>query len=127
MNPEPLDHILKKRESFAHIWRLLAPKETFQPLYDQCMREWNKRTYNQQRQFYWFIMEKKKRGEVVHDNPLYALMYIHPHPYDWNGKPGINEMLKTKKMVSAFYNGKYGIYTLCESTIFEMTNIKRLN
>ena len=127
MNPEPLEHVLKKRETFKHMWALLAPDDKYSDLYNQCMREWNKRSYRQQQQLYWFIREKRKRGEVVHDNPLYALTYIKPHPYNWNGKEGIQTMMKTKKMVSAFYDGHFGIYTLCESTIFEMTHITPLN
>ena len=127
MKPESLSDVISKRESFTHMWALLAVKDKYRDLYHQCMREWNKRTYNEQRQLYWFIREKIRRGEVIHENPLYALTYIKPHPYNWNGKAGINEMLKTNKMVSAFYDGCYGIYTRCEATIFEMTHIRSLN
>ena len=127
MNPESLEDVIKKRESFSHMWTLLAPQDKYRDLYNQCMRTWNKLTYNQQRQLYWFIREKLKRGEVVHENPLYALTYIHPHPYNWNGKPGINKMMKTTKMVSAFFNVSFGIYTALEAEIFEMTHITPMN
>ena len=112
----------------SHIWDLLHPKEQYRDLYVPFMREWNRRGLQQQRQFYWFVREKLKRGEVIHDNPLYALTYIHPHPYNWNGKYGMNNLLKQGiKMVSARYDDCYGIYTAFEAQLFEMKDIKPLN
>ena len=127
MNPEPLEHVMLKRDSFTHMWKLLAPPAEFQSLYTICMKRWNELSYREQQRIYWFLREKQKRGETIYRNPLYAITYVHPFPNNWNGKTGINQMMKTTKMVSAFYDGTFGIYTLLESTIFEMTHIKPLN
>ena len=128
MNPEPLEHVLKKRDSFAIWWEMMAPDEKkFGDLYTICMRRWNNLSYREQQRMYWYMNEKKNRGETLYENPLFALTYTKPHPYNWNGKEGIQTMMKTKKMVCAFYDGHFGIYTLCESTIFEMTHITPLN
>ena len=128
MNPEPLDHLLKKRDSFRHAWALLNPdSQRFGHLYNQCMQEWNRKTYREQQQWYVFVDSKIKRGEIVHDNPLYAIIYIHPHPYDWNKKSGIEYMFKHFKMDSAFFNGHYGVYTKQEADIYEMTNRTPMN
>ena len=127
MNPESLTDALQKRDSFEEMWKLLAPKEDFKDLYRICMTRWNRIPYHRQQQLYWFIREKKRNGEATYDNPLYAITYTKPHPYDWNGKQGIKKMMETKKMVSAFYDGHFGIYTQLEATIFEMTNQQKLN
>ena len=126
MNPESLDAALAKRDSCAHIWTLLNPKPQYHNLFTAFMREWNKRSHRQQQQFYWFIREKLRKGEVVHDNPLYALTYIIPHPFDRNWDPKAKEMINSGNMVSAFYNGHFGVYTRCEATIFEMTHVTPL-
>lgn len=127
MNTEPLDHVLKKQDSFPHMWALLAPKDEFRDLYPICLKRWERLTYRQQQQLYWFIREKQRHKETVYENPLYAITYTHPFPHNRNGESGIDEMMKTNKMVSAFFHGKFGIYTLCEATIFEMTHVKPLN
>lgn len=124
MATESLNDALSKRRSFAHMWALLNVKPQYRGLYDLCMREWNKLSYRQQQQKYWYIREKLRKGEVVHDNPLYALTYIIPRPTNWNGKQGIDDMLRTTPMVTAFYNGSFGTYTRLEATIFEMTHIE---
>ena len=127
MAVESLDSALAKRDSFAHMWKLLAPKDEYRDLYYPCMRFWNKLSHRAQQRMYWFIRDKKRRGEKVYNNPLYALMYITPHPYDCNGRTDIDDILKKCKMVSAYYNGKFGIYTRLEATIFEMTHVNPLN
>lgn len=124
---ESLDSALAKRDSFAHMWNLLAPDDQYRDLYYPCMRVWNKLSHRAQQRLYWFIREKQRRNESVYANPLYALTYITPHPYNCNGCANIDDVLKKCKMVSAYYNGSYGIYTRLEATIFEMTDIKPLN
>lgn len=127
MAVESLDSALAKRDSFAYMWELFAPKDEYRDLYYPCMRLWNKLSHRAQQRMYWFIREKKRRGEKIYNNPLYALTYITPHPYDCNGRTDLDDILKKCKMVSAYHNGKFGIYTLTEATIFEMTHVSPLN
>ena len=127
MTSEPLAHVLKKRDSFPHLWKLLEPAPEFQQLYTPCLRRWNEFSYREQQRLYWFLREKKNRGETIYRNPLYAITYVHPHPNNWNGRKGIDTMLRTQKMVSAYYEGTYGIYTQLEATIFEMIDQRKLN
>ena len=124
---ESLDSVLAKRDSFEYMWELLNPAPEFRERYIPCMRVWNKLPHRAQQRMYWYIRKKKRLGEIIYDDPLYALTYITPVPENCNGRRDLDQLIKSTPMVSAFYNGKYGIYTLCESTIFEMTNIKRLN
>ena len=127
MATESLDTALAKRDSFAHMWRLLQPRDEFRDLYYPCMRVWNKLSHRAQQRMYWFIREKKRRGETVYDNPLYALTYTTPCPSDCNGRRDLDDILKKCKMVSAYYHGSFGIYTRLEATIFEMTHVEPLN
>lgn len=128
MTPEPLEHVILKRQSFPHLWALLAPKEEFSGLQEICRRRWeNNLTYRRQQQIYWFLREKKRKGEKLYENPLYAITYCYPRPYDWNGKSGIDEQFKKEKMVSACYKGTFGIYTKNVAEYFEMTNVQPLN
>ena len=127
MATESLDEALAKRDSFAHMWALLNPKPEFRERYIPCMRVWNKLSHRAQQRMYWFIRQKIRRKQVVHDDPLYALTYITPVPEDVNMRSDIDEIFKHNKMVSAYYNGKFGIYTQLEATIFEMTNVTKLN
>ena len=127
MAVESLDSALAKRDSFAYMWDLLAPREEFREQYYPCMRIWNKLSHRAQQRMYWFIREKKRRGEKIYDNPLYALTYITPHPSNCNGRQDLDDIFKKCKLVSAYYNGSFGIYTVLEATIFEMTNITPLN
>lgn len=128
MTPEPLDFVIRKKQSFPFLWTLLAPKEEFRGLYDICRKRWEEQfTFRQQQQICWFLREKKRKGEKLYENPLYAITYCHPKPYDWNGKSGIDQQLKREKMVSACYKGTFGIYPKNVAEYFEMTHLSPLN
>ena len=128
MSPEPLEHIILKKQTFPYLWALLAPKEDFRGLQDICRRRWeDKFTYRQQQQIYWFLREKKRKGEKIYENPLYAITYCYPRPYNWNGKSALDDQLKKEKMVSACYKGSFGIYPKNVAEYFEMTNVQPLN
>ena len=124
---ESLDTVLAKKDSFWHMWKLLAPKDEFRDLYIPCMRVWNKWSHRAQQRMYWYIRKKQRLHETEYENPLYALMYTTPVPDDCNGRADLDEIIKNNDMVSAFYNGKFGIYTRTEATIFEMTHITPMN
>ena len=121
---ESLNTVLAKRDSFGLMWKLMNPDDRFRDLYIPCMRIWNKWPYRAQQRMYWYIREMIRRKETIYDNPLYNLLYITPHPFNCDGRPDLPDILKKCKMVSACYNGHYGIYTETEATIFEMTHIE---
>ena len=127
MNSEPLEHVIAKRDSFRFLWALLNPEAEFANLYEICMKRWNTYTYRQQQRIYWFLREKKRKGETIYKNPLYAITYCYPKPYDWNGKSGIETQFRKEKMVSAFSNGSFGTYPKNVADYFEMSHITPLN
>ena len=110
------------------MWELLNPKPEFANRKEYCRAFWNALTMTRQRLLYYFIREQKRQGAEINPNPLFALQDCHPVPTNWNGKPGVNELMKRgEKMVIAKYCASYGTYTLREARLFGMTDIKPLN
>ena len=66
MSMEPIAHVIAKRDSFRHLWKLLAPKTEYADLYVPCMRRWNGFSYRRQQQIYWYLREKKRKGQLSH-------------------------------------------------------------
>lgn len=109
------------------MWDLLAPSPEFKNCWPAFREYWHRQTLARQRQIYYTLREQKKRGEYIKSNPLFAIQDCNPQPTNWNGRQGINEMMKTAKMVIAKYNGSYGTYTAFEAWLFEMTDVKKAN
>lgn len=128
MSPEPLEYVIKKRQTFPFLWALLDPADDFRGLYSICKKRWEEEfTYRHQQRVYWFLREKKRKNEQLYKNPLYAITYCYPRPYNWNGNRRLDEQFKKEKMVSACYKGNFGIYPRNVADYFEMTHIKPLN
>ncbi len=109
------------------MWNLLSPSPQFENVRASFRSYWSTLTSARQRQIYWWLREQKKHGEFIKENPLYAIQDCPPQPINWNGRQGINDMMKREKMVIAKYNGFYGTYTAGVARLFEMTDIKPLN
>lgn len=126
---ETVDVVLLKRKSWdVLLERILMPVKPEKAKWLKDAKEfWDSLSINRQRQIYYTLGWKKKRGVPIDEDPLYALKDCHPVPTNWNGRQGINDLMKTEKMVSAKYGEKYGIYTALEAKIFEMTDVKPLN
>ena len=130
---ESLDEALTKRGTFRHVWALIDPQDEVyrsNESYNRCVAYWNALSLQRQRQIYWALREQKRRGEPFKENPYYVISDCVPIPTNWNGRRGVNDLMKSQtKMVSAKYkaSAKYGIYTLFEAQLFEMTDIKPLN
>ena len=126
---ESIDDVLKKRQSYDYLLKdILYPvKPEFSAYIGAARNYWNTLTLARQRQIYYTLREQKRRGEPIKENPLFAIQDCTPVPTNWNGRPGINDMMKTTKMVSAKFGDKYGVYTAQEAQIFEMKDVKPLN
>ena len=124
---EAINETIAKSQSFGYLWKLLSPRPEFLNVENSCRAYWNTLTLQRQRLIYYALREQKKAGIPFKDNPLYAVQDCVPVPTNWNGRPGINEKMKTEKMVIAKYKASYGTYTLQEAKLFEMSEIKPLN
>ena len=128
---ETLDDTLSKRDSFRYVWALLNPQGKYRnrQIWERCIKYWNSLSLQRQRQIYYTLRKQLRRGEELDANPIFCIKDCVPLPENWNGRAGVNDMLKKCKMVSARWpdGGKYGVYTLQEARLFEMKDIKPLN
>ena len=114
-------------DSFDYLWELLAPVGEYVSRKDACRSLWNALSKYKQRQIFWYLREAKKMGKKIDENPYFAINNCNPHPTNWNGREGINKRMKDEKMVIAFYNGSYGMYTLFEAALFQMNDAQAAN
>ncbi len=122
---ETINDVLNKKGSIEHLWKIIDPENKFS--YKTCVEEWYRMTLTDQRRLYLYLLYRKWRGDGFYGTPYEIVKNCHPYPTNWNGKTMINRLMKENKMVSAKYNGEYGIYTADEARVWEMTDIITLN
>ena len=125
---EPIDDILNKRygSSLVKLMKLVDPQKTFS-IDKQLGDTWDRLSLTEQRKLYLYLLYRKWRGIDIYGEPYYVIKNCHPVPFNWNGQPGINELIKSNKVVIAKYNGAFGTYTRDEARVYEMTDVKPLN
>jgi len=125
---ETLDAVIQKKmsKSLLSFMILVDPGKKYG--FDKPLIEaWNALTLEDQRKMYLYLLYRKWRGEGFYSTPYDIITNCHPYPTNWNGRPLINRLIKENKMVRAYYNGSYGIYTLDEARVWQMTDVKPLN
>ena len=125
---ESLNDVIEKRmsKSLLHLMKLIDPECKYG--FDKDLVEiWNRQSLIEQRRLYLYLLYRKWRGDGFYGTPYEIVKNCHPYPTNWNGKAMINRLMKENKMVSAKYNGEYGIYTADEARVWEMTDIEPLN
>ena len=122
---ETIDEVLDKTGSIKHLWKVIDPENKY--AYETCLKEWYRLSLVEQRRLYLYLLYRKWRGEGFYGSPYEIVSNCHPYPTNWNGKPLINRLMKENKMVGAKYQGDFGIYTLDEAKVWEMTDIEPFN
>lgn len=125
---ETIDDVIQKKmsKSLYKFKGLVDPGNKFG--FDTPLIEaWNALTLQEQRRLYLYCLYRKWRGEPFYGTPYDIITNCHPHPFNWNGKPMINRLIKETKIVSAKFDGAYGTYTRDEANVWEMTDVKPLN
>ena len=123
---EKIDDVIAKKGSIEHLWKIIDP-ENKHP-YKARLDVWYRMSLTEQRKLYLYLLYRKWRGEPFYGTPYEIICNCHPYPTNWNGRPMINSLMKsTTRMVSACFNGSYGVYTLDEAKLWQMTNLKPLN
>ena len=125
---ESLNDVIEKRmsKSLLHLMKLIDPECKYG--FDKDLVEiWNRQPLIDQRRLYLYLLYRKWRGDGFYGTPYEIVKNCHPYPTNWNGKAMINRLMRENKMVSAKYNGEYGIYTAGEARVWEMTDIITLN
>ena len=122
---ETITDVLQKKGNIEHLWKIIDPQNNFS--YATCLEEWYRLSLTDQRRLYLYLLYRKWRGEGFYGTPYEIVKNCHPYPTNWNGKQMLNRLMKENQMVSAFYNGSYGIYTRDEARLWHMTRIEPLN
>ena len=125
---ETLDDVIQKKtsKSLLSFMILVDPEKKYG--FDKPLIEaWNALTLEDQRRLYLYLLYRKWRGEGFYGTPYDIITNCHPYPTNWNGRQLLNRLIKESKLVRAYYNGSYGIYTLDEARVWQMTHVKPLN
>ena len=125
---ETIDDVIQKKmsKSLLKFMKLIDPECHF-GFTAELINAWNALTLVEQRKLYLFFLYRKWRGISIYGEPYYIITGCHPYPTNWNGKSLINKLIKEGKLVSAKFDGSYGIYTRDEARIWDMTDVKPLN
>lgn len=126
--PENIDDVMSKRmgKSLLYLLKLIDPERKFG--FDTPLIEtWNRLSLTDQRRLYLYLLYRKWRGEGFYGTPYEIVTNCHPYPTNWNGRPMINRLMRESKMVRAKHQGDFGIYTLDESRVWQMTDVLPLN
>ena len=106
--------------------RLVYPERKY--AFDNYLIEaWNALPLVGQRKLYLYLLYRKWRGIDIFGEPYYIIRNCHPVPYNWNGWNGIEELIKSKRLVKARFNNGWGIYTKDEANLYKMDDIEPLN
>ena len=117
--------------NFNELWNLLYQHGASAKKEEGTRRFWNTLTPQQQSCAFTTISNRLKEGKFVQYDPIRAINESlrpngkqKPTPTNLNGTLQGAEMLNTNQAKTAFYNGKWGLYSLEDIQLF---NLKTLN
>lgn len=125
---EPIGDTIVKRfeKTLVHVMKVIDPARQYS--IDQTLGEaWDALTLTEQRRMYLYLLYRKWRGDGFYGTPYEIITNCHPYPTNWNGKYILSRLMKENKMVSAKFEGTFGIYTRDEAFVWQMTEVKELN
>lgn len=125
---ESLDDVIHKKmsKSLLCFMKLVDPECKF-GFETPLIEAWSRLELTEQRRLYFYCQYRKWRGDGLYGTPYDIIKNCHPYPTNWNGSSLINRLMKENKMVSAKYDGSYGIFTKEEALVWQMTDVKPLN
>ena len=125
---EILEEVIEKRfsDSLAAFLKLVDPGRKY-PINLELSKAWSRLALVEQRKLYLYLLYRKWRGLDIYGEPFSIIHNCHPVPFNWNGQSMVNSLIKEKRVVSAKYNGSFGIYTWDEAKTYAMTDVKPLN
>ena len=125
---ETITEVVEKRmsNSLVVFKKLVDPERKYE-IDLQTSKVWSRLPLVDQRKLYLYLLYRRWRGLDIYGEPYYIILNCHPVPFNWNGVPGINTLVKQGKVVIAKYNGSYGMYTKDEALLYQMTDIQPFN
>jgi hypothetical protein len=109
--------------NFETFWDLFNPTPDYNNRTAAAKSEWDKCSAAKQKA----IIHKLQTapGDIVQPNPyFYIIDFPEPTPTNLNGTLQGSEMLNANQAKTAFYDGKWGLYSLEDIQLF---NLKTLN
>ena len=121
---ETIDDILEKRQnkSLIAFMKLIDPERKYR-IDLKLGDKWDALSLTDQRRLYLYLLYRKWRGIPVYGTPYDIITGCHPYPTNWDGRLLLDGLLKEGKIVSAKFNGSYGLYTRDEARVWQMTDI----
>ena len=125
MAQEYLTDVIDKRfgDSLAHLLKLVDPERKY-PTDINLSKAWSRLTLIEQRRLYLYLLYRKWRGEGFYGTPYDIISNCHPYPTNWDGRLLVDRLLKEGKIVSAKFNGSYGLYTRDEARVWQMEDVQ---
>ncbi len=113
-------------DKFEEVWQALVEHGSSPRNRDAVKRYWDTLTEEQQDCAYRNIPRKVREDKFVQYDPIKAIRenirkYQAVEPINYNGNKAIDSVAKTTLLVSAWHNGRTGIYTLTDATEHGMT------
>ena len=119
---ETIDDVLSKKGNISDVWKIIDPENKY--AYSTAINAWYRLSLTDQRRLYLYLLYRKWRGEGFYGTPYEIISYCHPYPTNWDGRLLLDELLKEGKIVSAKFNGSYGLYTRDEARVWQMEDVQ---
>ena len=119
---ETIDDVLSKKGNISDVWKIIDPENKY--AYSTAINAWYRLSLTDQRRLYLYLLYRKWRGEGFYGTPYEIISYCHPYPTNWDGRGQLlDSLLKEGKIVSAKFNGSYGLYTRDEARVWQMEDV----
>jgi len=120
---ETIDDVLSKKGNISDVWKIIDPPNKY--AYSTAINAWYRLSLTEQRRLYLYLLYRKWRGEGFYGTPYEIISYCHPYPTNWDGRGQLlDSLLKESKIVSAKFNGSYGLYTRDEARVWQMEDVQ---
>ena len=120
---ETIDDVLSKKGNISDVWKIIDPENKY--AYSTAINAWYRLSLTDQRRLYLYLLYRKWRGEGFYGTPYEIISYCHPYPTNWDGRGQLlDSLLKEGKIVSAKFNGFYGLYTRDEARVWQMEDVQ---
>ena len=122
---ETIGEVLEKRQnkSLIDFMKLIDPERKYR-IDLKLGDKWDALSLTEQRRLYLYLLYRKWRSIPFYGTPYDIIAYCHPFPTNWDGKKRLDELIKEGKIVSAKFNGSYGLYTRDEARVWQMDDVQ---
>ena len=107
--------MIQKEITFYEFWLAAKPNKEYSNRFRAAEKAWRSRSPIAQQAMLREMVEQD--GLAATKNPyFYIIDFKEPCPFNWNG----HVLDKTKRYITAKWNGKWGLYTVEEAERYEL-------